>query len=147
MGEKQFLIRPAEEKDSSEIAELVGLLGYSPDLEAIKRRVQRISKSPVDLLIVAINPEHEVVGWLQAHSAAILESGFRVEIVGMVVSPRNRRMGIGRVLVDEAVNWAKRIQAESIVVRSNINRRESHHFYAALGFTNAKTQHVYRRRS
>jgi GNAT superfamily N-acetyltransferase len=145
LGEKAYLIRPADAQDSAGIADLVEVLGYSSGVQAIKERVERISKSSADLLIVAVNPGRNVIGWLQAHSSAILESGFRIEIVGMIVSEKNRRRGIGNALVDEAARWAKRICAESIVVRSNVNRTESHGFYKSIGFTVTKTQNVYRR--
>jgi GNAT superfamily N-acetyltransferase len=82
---------------------------------------------------------------LQAHAAHILESGLRVEITGMIVSPEVRRCGVGRLLVTEAERWAREKGAEVIVVRSNAQRVESHLFYPALGFRESKRQVVYRR--
>ena len=97
------------------------------------------------MLLVAVGPANEPVAWLQAHAAQILESGVRVEIVGLIVSTEARRSGLGRSLVDEAERWARNIQAKTLVARSDIKRTESHAFYPALGFTLAKTQHVYRK--
>jgi GNAT superfamily N-acetyltransferase len=145
MREKLFLIRRAAEQDTVDVCELLALLGYPSEPAAIKQRIGQILSSSADLLLVAVDPADKVIAWLQAHAAAILESGFRVEIVGMVVSLEKRRSGIGNALVEGATNWGKQIGAESIVVRSNVNRTESHLFYTALGFKGTKTQPVYRK--
>jgi GNAT superfamily N-acetyltransferase len=108
-----------------------------------------IAASGSDLVVVAVRGDadarEEVIGWLQAHAAHILESGFRVEITGMVVSPEARRCGVGRLLVTEAERWARGMGSEVIVVRSNAQRVESHLFYPALGFRESKRQVVYRK--
>ena len=110
-------------------------------------RVLAILASTADRLIVAVDSSDAVVGWLQAHTAHKIESGFCVEITGLVVSPAARRRGAGRSLVADIERWARRISAEAVVVRSNIKRVESHSFYPALGFTATKTQTVYRKPS
>jgi GNAT superfamily N-acetyltransferase len=76
-----------------------------------------------------------------------LESGLRVEIVGLIVSETMRRRGVGRCLVEYAETWAKEISAETVVVRSNTKRVESRVFYPSLGFLPSKTQVVYRKRA
>lgn len=86
-----------------------------------------------------------VVGWLQAHASESLESGYRVEIVGLIVGDGCRRRGIGRALVQQAERWASDIGSDVVVVRSNTKREEIHDFYPALGFSAAKTQEVYRK--
>lgn len=95
--------------------------------------------------MAAIDSNDTVIGWLQAHAAHIIESGFRVEITGLTVSSKARRGGVGRALVAEAEQWAKTLDAETIVVRSNIKRVEAHQFYPALGYSLSKTQNVYRK--
>ncbi len=47
------------------------------------------------------------------------------------------------MLVVEAERWATTLDASAVVVRSNVAREESHHFYPALGYARTKTQHVY----
>jgi GNAT superfamily N-acetyltransferase len=76
----------------------------------------------------------------------VLESGFRVEIVGLVVAEDCRRHGVGRELVQRAEQWAAGLGAATVVVRSNTKREESHRFYPALGYAATKTQAVYRKR-
>ena len=145
LSAETITVRSAAEPDAAEIARLAAELGYPVSADTMRRRVRTIRASPSDLLVVAIHPTGETVGWLQAHSCHVIESGFRVEILGLIVSRTARRSGVGRVLAAAAEQWATSIHAEFIVVRSNVQRVESHAFYAALGFNTTKTQHVYRK--
>jgi GNAT superfamily N-acetyltransferase len=137
-------IRDAVAADAAELALLTAQLGYVADAEAISGRLARIAGAPDQLVIVAV-VDDKIAGWLQAHASVVLESGFRVEIVGLVVGEKFRRGGVGRSLVQRAEQWAREIGAEAVVVRSNTQRVESHRFYPALGFTATKTQAVYRK--
>jgi GNAT superfamily N-acetyltransferase len=139
-------VRPATLQDATAVAALSGELGYPVGVETLRGRLQAILASAADRMLVAADASGDVVGWLQAHATCVVESGFRVEITGLVILPAVRRRGVGRALVAEAERWAKNVSAESIVVRSNANRLESHSFYPALGYTLAKTQQVYRKR-
>ena len=76
----------------------------------------------------------------------MLETGERVEIVGLVVDDAARRRGIGQLLVDAALDWAREIGIGEVIVRSNVARGESHPFYEGAGFERIKTQHVYLKR-
>ena len=141
-----FSIRRAAEEDALCIAQLCGTLGYSAEAAVIAQRLRAIVASDADLLMVAVDADGSVIGWLQAHAAHIVESGFRVEITGLVVAPEQRLRGLGRELVRETEQWASSLSAEAVVVRSNVQRSESHAFYKALGYSLTKTQHVYRKR-
>ena len=138
-------IRRAVAGDASSIAQLSATLGYDAEPAVIAGRLRAMADSNADLIIVALDSSSDVVGWLQAHASHIIESGFRVEITGLIVFPGQRRHGVGRALVDEAERWAKAVAAEAIVVRSNVQRVESHAFYPALGYSATKTQNVYRK--
>lgn len=142
---EHFAIREATEQDAAAIAELAGELGYPAPPETMQERIKTIAASSTDVLFVAIGPKREKLAWLQVHCCHLIESGFRAEIVGLVVSRNARRIGLGRALVARAERWAANLGAKAIVVRSNIKRAEAHEFYPALGYTAAKTQHVYRK--
>ncbi len=138
-------IRGAKADDAASIARLAVELGYPVRATIMRSRVRAILASAADLLIVAVDSSGAVVGWLQAHAAHIVESGFRVEITGLIITPASRRRGVGRSLVANAEQWARTLSAEAVVVRSNSKRAESHCFYPSLGYTPAKTQVVYRK--
>jgi predicted N-acetyltransferase YhbS len=137
----RITIRPMVEADAAAVTELAIELGYPNELENIQRRINTIAAS--DLLLVANDSAAKVVGFIQAHQICIIEAGFRVEILGLVVSSTVQRRGVGRQLIAEVENWAKSNGAETVVVRSNTKRTESHIFYPALGYKAIKTQAVY----
>ena len=99
-----------------------------------------------DLVLVAMGDSGAVIGWIQAHASHVIESGFRVEIAGLIVSPEARRCGVGRALVTRVEEWGRQLGAAAVVVRSNVQRIESHAFYPALGYGVSKTQRVYRKK-
>lgn len=139
-----MIVREATPTDALAVAGLTGELGYPAELATIAQRLARLIAQPNDLLVVAV-VDGQIAGWLQAHAAEVLESGFRVEIVGLIVGTRHRRRGVGARLVARAEQWAKQRGASSVVVRSNTQRTESHQFYPALGYGHVKTQSVYRK--
>ncbi len=145
MEPKAISIRRAGEADAAAIARLCSVLGYAAEPAVVAGRLRAILHADADLMIVAEDSQRAVVGWLQAHAAHIVESGFRVEITGLVVSPAQRRRGVGRALVAEAERWAGAVAAGAVVVRSDFRRAESHVFYPALGYIATKTQNVYRK--
>jgi GNAT superfamily N-acetyltransferase len=141
-----FKIRAATLQDAEAIALLSKELGYPVDLRMLREWLGAILARDDQRVIVAETPGGVVCGWLQAHSITVLESGLRVEILGLIVSESVRRRGVGRILVQQAETWAAEISAEAVVVRSNAKRVESHAFYPSLGYTPSKTQVVYRKR-
>jgi len=136
----------ANQQDVAAIARLSEELGYPCDAGIIESRVRKVTAQKHHLLLVAQDDRGEVCGWLHAFGADYIESGFRVEIAGLVVARAAQRSGMGSRLVAVAEQWAREIGAEFISVRSNINRAESHPFYRKLGYELNKTQQVYRKR-
>ena len=134
-------IRRIAAMDAEVVATLAGELGYPNEVEAMRARIRAIGES--DLLLVAVDATDRPVGFIQAHRVCVIEVGFRVEILGLVVSSSFRRSGIARRLIEEAESWAKNIGAEAISVRSNTKRTEAHLFYPARGYKKIKTQAVY----
>jgi GNAT superfamily N-acetyltransferase len=146
MPKAEIKIRPARLEDASFIAALARELGYPVEGGAVRERLQWILARDDQRVVVAELPDGSVCAWLQAHSSHALVSGLRVEIVGLVVSEGMRRRGVGRSLVAQAEVWAAEISADTVDVRSNAKRVESHSFYPSLGFLPAKTQIAYRKR-
>ncbi len=135
-------VRAMAAADLPRVAELSLQLGYPVALAELHRRFERLARSPSDALFVAGEP---VGGWIHLEHRESLESGESVEITGLVVDAARRREGLGRALVARAEQWALQRGVSRLRVRSNVTRQESHHFYPALGFARAKTQHVYER--
>jgi len=138
-------IRKALLDDAASIADLTTDLGYVADVSAITDRLRRLSDTPDDVVLVA-EMEGVIAGWVQGHTSVVLESGFRMEIVGLIVSSRFRRRGVGRALIEAVESWGAERGASVFSVRSNVQRVESHQFYPSLGYEKTKTQAVYRKK-
>src|SRR3984957_7274841 len=143
----EFKVRAARPEDAASIALLSRELGYPANAKSTRERLGRILGRDDQRVVVAVAPGGAVCGLLQAQSHVVIETGLRVEITGLVVSDGMRRGGVGRSLVAQAETWAREISAETIVVRSNTKRVESHAFYPSLGYLPSKTQVVYRKRA
>lgn len=137
-------IRRMSEADADAVAQLSGELGYPSDADAVRRRLRAVD--PTDFLVVAVNPANGAIGFIHARITRSLEAEARVHILGLVVSSKARRAGVGRRLIAEVERWAATTDAEAIVVRSNTARGEAHGFYPAAGYEKVKTQAVYLKR-
>jgi GNAT superfamily N-acetyltransferase len=136
-------IRHALLADAAEVARLTNALGYSASASAIAVRLAVLTERPGHLVAVAELRPGMLAGWISAERRLILESGEKVEISGLVVDTAQRRHGIGRSLVGAVEHWAAECGLSTVVVRSNIERSESHAFYLSVGYLRSKTQHVY----
>lgn len=139
-------LRPARIGDAAEIARLAGELGYPVEAAVMEARLRAILPLPQHRVTVAQGDGGGLLGWIAVERRFTLESGERIEIVGLVVDAAARGSGIGRTLVADAGQWALAQGFETIGVRSNVAREGSHPFYESLGYERAKTQHVYLRR-
>jgi GNAT superfamily N-acetyltransferase len=137
--------RPATLADASAIAELTTELGYPVAAPAITERLAMLAGGGSDVVLVAVE-DGVVAGWIQAHTLTSLETGLRMELVGLIVAARFRRRGVGRLLVAAAESWGRARGIDVFSVRSNVQRVESHAFYPALGYEKTKTQAAYRKR-
>lgn len=135
-------VRPATTADAAGIARLATELGYPSSEDEMAVRLDRLLRSGSHFVAVAEDPP-TLVGWVAAERRLLLESGTRVELVGLIVSASARRSGTGRALVAAAEAWALEQRVEIISVRSNVARLESHPFYERLGYARTKTQHAY----
>jgi GNAT superfamily N-acetyltransferase len=136
------LLREARADDAAELARLTMELGYPVSEETMLARLHMLLPHPDHHITVAATGG-ALCGWIAAEHRRTLESGERIEIVGLVVDANYRGSGVGRMLVADAEQWARRSGFETIAVRSNIAREASHPFYARLGYIRRKTQHFY----
>jgi GNAT superfamily N-acetyltransferase len=136
-------IRAPRPGDAPRLATLSTELGYPTSAGDIAARLGRLLERGDHCLRVAESSTGEVIGWIQAEERHVLEAGTWCEIVGLVVAGAHRGRGAGRALVAEIEAWARGRGLRTVKVRSNVTRAESHPFYQRLGYTHAKTQHLY----
>lgn len=140
-----MVLRPARPEDAAGIATLATELGYPSAEDEMQRRIERLLRSDAYFLSVA-EQDGRMIGWVAAERRLLLESGERAEIVGLIVTADARRTGTGLALVKAAEKWAAEQGMQTISVRSNVARLESHPFYETLGYVRTKTQHAYAKR-
>ena len=137
----------SEIRDAS-IGDIAGINRVSSNLDyeassrdESRKRLEDILTSDCDFVWVYLE-NNKIVGWLHLFMALRLASPKFAEIGGLVVDISYRRSGIGRKLVEKAMQWSKQNKLP-LRVRCNSNRDEANKFYESLGFTNKKSQKVY----
>ncbi|MCP4994083.1 MAG: GNAT family N-acetyltransferase [Gammaproteobacteria bacterium] len=135
-------IREISIEDIDKINFLSAYLGYeSSSIQEATNRLKEILESNSDYVWV-YEEDGVIKGWLHLFVALRMASPKFAEIGGLVVDGASRRMGIGRKLVEQAMQWSKSNDF-SLRVRCNLNRGDANQFYEDIGFECSKTQKVY----
>lgn len=124
------------------VALLSGQLGYDNSPIQARERIAAIAVSDVDEAWGAFINDL-LVGWIHVFYTCRLETDPFCEIGGLVVNEGHRGLGIGLLLVNKSLTWAKEKSCNSISVRSNVLRSAAHAFYGRLGFVEKKEQKVF----
>ena len=141
----QATARRANAADAEAIAELSGQLGYPLSADDVRSRLSLVGTLSTHAIFVA-ECDGGVCGWVHAYVQQSIVLGERGEILGLVVAEDMRRRGVGRLLMNEGERWVRDRGLDMIVLRSNLQRPESHAFYPALGYEHFKSQAAYRKR-
>jgi len=144
MKDSKVLIRKATAADSNRITELCIQLGYKVLNTEIYERISKIIDNNQTALFVA-ELNGQAAGWIQVSIRSTLESGGLAEITGLVVDESVRGKGIGKSLVKKAEEWAKLKSYNTLRVRTNVKRTETHIFYKNIGFVEKKKQTVFQK--
>ena len=131
---QKISIGKAEVHQASEVAELLGQLGYPSEPEAIGEKISALSTSKTDYIWVA-QSRGKVVGLLAFHVAPLLHApGNLGRITALVVDENFRDKGIGKLLVETAEKWAWDRECTRIELTSGDQRSRAHQFYQNLGY-------------
>jgi GNAT superfamily N-acetyltransferase len=132
-------IRAARASDAREIAQLTAQLGYDLTESAASDRLSRILGRNDQQFFVA-DVDGRAVGWVHAVFVEYVDAEAFVVIGGLVVDRSQRRLGVGRALMNRAELWAQERECSMVRLSSSSTRNAAHRFYEALGYTNIKTQ-------
>ena len=135
------VIRSAQLQDAHAIMPLVEQLGYPTDLETLTKRIQIYLESPSDTSLFVAQSDNRIVGLI---ALAIFENfvtpttNRTCRITALVVDNTCRKQGIGRLLIQQAEQWASENQAGIVELTSGTRRAQdgAHDFYAKLGYAN-----------
>jgi len=132
----EVTIRDAKYTDLEELTALMTDLGYPTTLEEFKIRFENISAHPDYRTLIAI-ADGEMVGMAGLTKNIFYEmNGNYMRIAAFVVKQSSRKLGIGKLLIEAAEEWAKEQGLHTVVISSG-NRAErdaAHAFYQKMGY-------------
>jgi GNAT superfamily N-acetyltransferase len=137
-----ILIREIAPADADAAAQLSAELGYPTEVEAMRKRIERVSSSRDRAVYVACISD-TVIGWIDVGIVHHFATGDYGEIAGFIVSSEYRSGGIGRKLLTKAEQWAVDQGMTKMVVRSRTVREAAHRFYVREGYSLIKTSAVF----
>lgn len=127
-------IRRAQRDDALAVAELMTALGYPALAAQVEGRIA-VCKNSTDTAILVAECEGRVVGVLSFHCIPLFHSdGFLGRITSLIVAPEHRKMGLGRLLISAAEEFARAHGCNRIEVTSGDHRADAHAFYEHLGY-------------
>jgi GNAT superfamily N-acetyltransferase len=128
--------------DAEAVASLAGQLGYPTTADQATARLTDALSNSRDAVFVGVR-NGVVSAWLHVHGVHCLLSDPFGEVSGLVVDASTRGLGLGAMLLDRAIQWAREQGYRKLRIRTNIIRHDAHRFYEIHGCRLAKTQHVY----
>ncbi|RNF84382.1 GNAT family N-acetyltransferase [Montanilutibacter psychrotolerans] len=135
-------IRAAATGDASDVAELLGLLGYPCTRDEAAERIAIVLGDPRQHLMLA-----EVDGMACGRVAMDLRYSLTrgadlARITALVVAPDSNRRGIGRRLLREVEAIARNARIARIEVTSNQRRADAHAFYRDCGYADGSAHFI-----
>ena len=132
-------IREADVQDAFEIRNIsCDELGYDCSCEFVKTRISNLDSRREKVFVAEV--DGVVAGYIHAEKYETLYFEPMINILGLAVSSKFRRLGIGRSLLNCAEKWANEVGINKIRLNSGASRKEAHSFYRAMGFNNEKDQ-------
>ena len=125
--------------DAGVVNTLSHQLGYPLSIEQTIENIKAVTENKDHIAFVA-ELEGRVVGWIGASQAIMIEVMPHCEMNGLVIDKDYHGKGIGKLLIEEVKNWARKKGNSKLSLHCNIKRTEAHLFYEHLGFVEIKQQ-------
>ena len=133
------MIREMKIDDVKAVNWLSHQLGYPLTADETAANIEAITNSQDHIAFVA-ESNNQVVGWIGASQAFMIEVMPHCEINGLVIDKDFHGKGIGKLLIEKVKQWAREKGNKKLGLRCNIRRVEAHAFYKHLGFKDLKQQ-------
>ena len=140
MNSNEYIIRPAVIDDAPALCRLnCEEMGYEYPPERTAERLARLLSSPADRIFVA-DSGGEVVGYVHAQHYELLYADPMKNIMGIAVSSRHKRKGIGAALLAKIEEWAQQDGCAGVRLVSGATRTAAHEFYRRCGYGGGREQ-------
>ena len=138
----EIVVRKISKEDVAAVTALNHQLGYPLSIDQTLQNINAVIENKDHDAFVAAD-KINVIGWIGVARAIQIETLPYCEIRGLVVDDRYRKLGIGKMLIEKAKQWAKEKGDDKLRLRCNVIRSEAHLFYQHLGFKEIKQQKVF----
>ncbi|HUF01898.1 MAG TPA: GNAT family N-acetyltransferase [Gaiellaceae bacterium] len=133
-GSMEPIIRDARADDAHAVTGLIGELGYPTMPDAVLRRLERLTSSEADRVLVA-EVDGEVVGLASVHISHSVEYDEpAAKLSAIVVGGNYRGRGIGAALVAAIETEARSRGCSLLSLTTAEHRTGAHSFYREVGF-------------
>lgn len=137
---EDFSIREAEISDATAIWQLnCDEMGYQYSLADTRQNIIKLLSSNSNRIYVAVYDD-TIVGYVHANDYDSIYAPHLKNIMGIAVSSKYKRKGIGRSLLQQVEHWARETGASGIRLVSGATRTYAHAFYRRCGFEGSKEQ-------
>lgn len=124
--------------DIKEYAKLCDeLFGSQTNLVELEKVLKKILTNEDYILVGIKNEEGELIGSVMGILCQDTVGGCRPFVVleNLIVSPKYRKMGLGKRLIFFIEDWAKENNSYFVMFMSLAKRKEAHTFYESLGYS------------
>lgn len=115
------------------------VLGYEFSEEQVEQNLRRLIGSTENLLLVAVDQEDEVIGFIHANNHDPIYAPPMKDVVALAVDPEYRNRGIGRRLLQAVENWARETGAKGIRTNAAVSHKSALGFYKENGYEYIRT--------
>jgi len=135
-------VRQAELGDASDVARLLGELGYPCTRDEAAERIAVVRHDPRQHLLLA-EIDGDACGLISLYTLYSVVHGYELgRITGLVVTPEEQGKGVGKRLLREVESICRRYAVRRIEVTSNASRTEAHAFYRQCGYLDGSARFV-----
>ena len=134
------MIRKYEISDYVDICKICNKeLRYNCEKSLVSKQLENLNEDREMVFVAELNAR--VVGFIHVEKYNVLYLDSMVNILGLAVLSNYQKQGLGRKLIDAAIQWAKDKGIYTLRLNSGINRKEAHQFYRRIGFGEEKEQY------
>ena len=132
-------VRPVTCDDAADVCRICcDDLGYQCDKYLVKERIDQLNTEREAVFVAEL--EGTVVGYIHVEKYCTLYFETMANILGLAVSGKCRKKGVGRALINEAEKWANENEISLMRLNSGVSRSGAREFYKHMGYGSEREQ-------